>query len=111
LLLTGRRPTIVGGSTKHGGPGMGRPSPPGAERSRRFRYPGGKPWDDREVLNGPACAGDRISWEHLPPSLGYGFETTCWRRLRDRNAAGASQQPRALLLTELRGGSHGRFRV
>src|SRR2546427_1134737 len=33
-----------------------------------------------------------IPWEDLPQSLGYGSGMTCWRRLRDWNAAGVWEQ-------------------
>lgn len=57
-------------------------------RPRRFRYPGRKPLDDRQVLNGILFVlVTGIGWEHLPRELGYGSGMTCWRRLRDWNAA------------------------
>lgn len=33
-----------------------------------------------------------IAWEDLPQALGYGSGMTCWRRLRDWNAAGVWEQ-------------------
>ncbi len=44
-----------------------------------------------------------IPWEFLPQELGYGSGMTCWRRLRDWNAAGVWQRLHELLLAELRG--------
>jgi hypothetical protein len=46
-------------------------------RPRRFRYPGRKPLDDRQVLNGILFVlVTGISWEHLPRELGYGSGMT-----------------------------------
>ena len=56
------------------------------------RIPGrpGRPWlDDRQVLCGILFVlHTGIQWEFLPQELGYGSGMTCWRRLRDWNAAG-----------------------
>ena len=43
-----------------------------------------------------------IPWEDLPQSLGYGSGMTCWRRLRDWNAAGVWEQLHQAMLTRLR---------
>lgn len=43
-----------------------------------------------------------IPWSDLPQSLGYGSGMTCWRRLRDWNAAGVWQQLHEAMLTRLR---------
>src|SRR2546427_3010932 len=43
-----------------------------------------------------------IPWEDLPQSLGYGSGMTCWRRLRDWNAAGVWEQLHQTMLTRLR---------
>ncbi len=43
-----------------------------------------------------------IPWEDLPQSLGYGSSMTCWRRLRDWNAAGVWEQLHQAMLTRLR---------
>jgi transposase len=72
-------------------------------RPRRFRYPGRKPLDDRQVLNGILFVlVTGIGWEHLPRELGYGSGMTCWRRLRDWNAAGVWDRLLQILLGELR---------
>jgi transposase len=72
-------------------------------RPRRFRYPGRKPLDDRQVLNGILFVlVTGIGWEHLPRELGYGSGMTCWRRLRDWNAAGVWDRLHQLLFGELR---------
>ena len=34
----------------------------------------------------------RIGWEDLPQELGFGSGMTCWRRLRDWQAAGAFEK-------------------
>ena len=43
-----------------------------------------------------------VGWEHLPRELGYGSGMTCWRRLRDWNAAGVWDRLHQILLGELR---------
>nr|WP_180319648.1 IS5 family transposase [Delftia acidovorans] len=43
-----------------------------------------------------------IPWEGLPQSLGYGSGMTCWRRLRDWNAAGVWEQLHQAMLTRSR---------
>ena len=43
-----------------------------------------------------------IPWQELPQSLGYGSGMTCWRRLRDWNAAGVWEQLHHAMLTRLR---------
>lgn len=43
-----------------------------------------------------------IPWEDLPQSLGYGSGMTCWRRLRDWNAAGVWEQLHQAMLVRLR---------
>ncbi len=42
-----------------------------------------------------------IQWEYLPRDLGFGSGITCWRRLRDWNAAGVWQRLHEILLAEL----------
>jgi transposase len=42
-----------------------------------------------------------IGWEYLPQEMGCGSGVTCWRRLRDWQAAGAWKQIHRALLTEL----------
>jgi transposase len=72
------------------------------ERSRRFRYPGRKPLDDRLVLQGILFVlHTGIGWEHLPQELGFGCGMTAWRRLRDWQQAGVWQRLHELLLAEL----------
>ncbi len=72
------------------------------KRSRRFRYPGRRPLDDRLVLSGilfVLCTG--VGWERLPKELGFGCGMTCWRRLRDWQDAGVWKRLHGLLLEEL----------
>jgi len=71
-------------------------------RQRRHRWPGRKPLDDRACLNGilfVLLTG--INWTDLPQQLGYGSGMTCWRRLRDWQAAGVWDRLHTLLLAEL----------
>jgi transposase len=70
---------------------------------RRRRWPGRKRMDDRACLNGILFVlATGIGWERLPQQLGYGSGMTCWRRLRDWQAAGVWHRLHALLLAELR---------
>lgn len=71
-------------------------------KPRRFRYPGRKPLDDRQVLNGILFVlTTGIAWTRLPQQLGYGSGMTCWRRLRDWQTAGVWQRLHELLLARL----------
>jgi transposase len=71
-------------------------------KSRRFRYPGRKPLDDRQVLNGILFVlTTGIAWTRLPQQLGYGSGMTCWRRLHDWQATGVWQRLHELLLARL----------
>ena len=71
-------------------------------KPRRFRFPGRKPLDNRKVLTGILFVlRTGIRWEDLPQELGCGSGTTCWRRLRDWQAAGVWQRSHELLLSEL----------
>lgn len=68
---------------------------------RRAGHPGRKRLDDRRVLCGilfVLCTG--IAWEHLPQELGFGSGMTCWRRLREWNAAGVWTRLHENLLAE-----------
>jgi len=71
-------------------------------KPRRFRFPGRKPLDNRKALTGILFVlKTGISWEFLPLEMGCGSGMTCWRRLRDWQAAGVWQQLREVLLAEL----------
>ena len=72
-------------------------------RERRFRYPGRKPLDDRQVLSGILFVlHTGIAWEHLPQELGFGSGVTCWRRLEEWQRAGVWTKLHELLLAKLR---------
>ena len=66
---------------------------------------GGRPRvSDEMALNGIVFVlRTGIPWEELPQELGFGSGMTCWRRLRDWQAAGLWHRLHLLLLAELRG--------
>lgn len=71
-------------------------------RLRRFRYPGRKPVEDRAALTGILFVlRTGIGWEYLPQEMGCGSGMTCWRRLRDWQAAGVWQKIHRVLLDRL----------
>ena len=72
-------------------------------KPRRFRFPGRKPTiDDRRALCGILFVlKTGIQWEDLPQEMGCGCGMTCWRRLRDWQAAGVWEAMHTLLLTKL----------
>jgi transposase len=71
-------------------------------KTRRFRYPGRKPIGDREALTGILFVlKTGIQWEDLPMEMGCGCGMTCWRRLRDWQAAGVWYALHQLLLSKL----------
>ena len=72
------------------------------KQQRRFRYPGRKPLDDRQVLQGILFVlHTGIGWEHLPQELGFGCGMTAWRRLRKWQQAGVWDRLHEVLLAEL----------
>jgi transposase len=72
-------------------------------KSRRFRYPGRKPFDDRLALQGILFVlHTGIAWRHLPSELGFGGGSTCWRRLDEWQRAGVWERLHEVLLAELR---------
>ena len=72
---------------------------------RPLRPAGGRPpLPNRPVLTGIVFVlRTGIPWEELPQELGCGSGMTCWRRLRDWQAAGVWAQVHRLLLERLRG--------
>jgi len=72
-------------------------------KPRRFRYPGRKPITSRRALTGIIFVlRTGIQWEMLPQEMGCGSGVSCWRRLRDWQAAGIWQRIHGLMLDELR---------
>ena len=72
-------------------------------RSRRRRYAGRKPIPDRAVLTGILFVlRSGIPWNMLPPEMGCGSGSTCWRRLARWQRAGVWKRLHRLLLDELR---------
>jgi transposase len=70
------------------------PSPKGGRR---------RTVDDRAALNGILYVLQTgIPWEYLPKELGFGSGMTCWRRLRDWQAAGVWEKLHLAMLRRLR---------
>jgi transposase len=64
---------------------------------------GRPPIDNRKVLTGIIFVlKTGIAWEDLPQELGCGCGMTCWRRLRDWQAAGVWSKLQQVLLNDLR---------
>ncbi len=72
-------------------------------KARRWRFPGRKRTiGDRQALCGILFVlKTGIQWEDLPQEMGCGSGMTCWRRLRDWQAAGVWETLHELLLTKL----------
>lgn len=72
-------------------------------RRRRARWRGGRPRvDDRAVFTGIVFVlKSGIPWTMLPRELGCGSGVTCWRRLRDWQAAGVWRRLHQVLLDQL----------
>jgi transposase len=72
-------------------------------KPRRARYPGRKPLDNRAVLTGILFVLQTgLRWDLLPREMGCGSGMSCWRRLRDWQAAGVCEQLHEVLLGRLR---------
>ena len=68
---------------------------------RRAPQPeGGRPWvSDRAVLGGIVFVLQTgIPWKRLPTELGYGSGITCWRRVREWQAAGVWERLHRVIL-------------
>ncbi len=73
-------------------------------KQRRFRYPGHRPVDNQRCLIGILFVlRTGLPWEFLPQEMGCGSGMTCWRRLRDWQAAGGWAMIHAVLLARLQG--------
>lgn len=72
--------------------------------TREASNKGGRPrLDDEQALNGILFVlRTGIAWEDLPQELGFGSGMTCWRRLREWQAAGTWHRLHLVLLAELR---------
>ncbi|WP_429548031.1 IS5 family transposase [Paraburkholderia youngii] len=71
-------------------------------KSRRSRYPGRKPLDDRAMLTGILfILQTGLRWDLLPREMGCGSGMSCWRRLRDWQAAGVWDRLHEVLLAKL----------
>ncbi len=76
------------------------PPPP----QRRFRFPGRKRLDYRQILTGILFVlKTGIAWDDLPAALGCGCGKTCRHYLQVWHAAGVWRQLHAVLLAELNG--------
>ncbi|WP_223963133.1 IS5 family transposase [Paraburkholderia sabiae] len=72
-------------------------------KPRRSRYPGRKPLDDRALLTGILfILQTGLRWDLLPREMGCGSGMSCWRRLRDWQAAGVWDRLHEVLLAKLR---------
>ena len=68
----------------------------------RHRYPGRKALSGRLALNGILhVLHTGIAWRDVPQEYGYGSGVTCWRRLRDWQAAGVWDALHERLLIKL----------
>lgn len=64
---------------------------------------GAPPLEDRKILTGIIFVlKTGIPWEYLPQEMGCGSGMTCWRRLRDWQAAGVWDKVHHVLLNKLR---------
>jgi transposase len=73
-------------------------------KKRRFRFPGRKPLDRRNVLTGILfILKTGIAWEDLPAECGWGCGITCKRYLRRWQRQGVWQKLHEVLLAELQG--------
>ncbi len=72
-------------------------------KPRRSRNPGRKPLENRAVLTGILfILQTGLRWDLLPQEMGCGSGMSCWRRLRDWQAAGVWDELHEVLLARLR---------
>ncbi len=72
-------------------------------KPRRFRYSGRKPVPNRAALTGILFVlKTGVPWEYLPKEMGCGSGMSCWRRLRDWQAAGVWEKIHRVLVDRLR---------
>jgi transposase len=72
-------------------------------KPQRSRHPGRKPLDNRAVLTGILfILQTGLRWDLLPQEMGCGSGMSCWRRLRDWQAAGVWDELHEVLLARLR---------
>jgi len=72
-------------------------------KKRRYRHPGRKRRNDRDVLTGILFVlKTGIPWEDLPQEMGCGSGMTCWRRLREWQEAGVWDELHCVMLDQLR---------
>ena len=73
-------------------------------KPRRKRFPGRQPIDDRKALTGILfILKTGNAWSDLPREMGCGSGMTCWRRLRDWQAAGVWTMLHQVMLSLLHG--------
>jgi len=70
---------------------------------RPLQPKGGRPWvSDRAALGGIiSVLQTGIPWKRLPTELGYGSGITCWRRVREWQAAGVWERLDRVILNWL----------
>jgi len=77
------------------------PLPP-QSKPRREKYLGCRPVADRAALSGIVFVTHGAALARSTREMDCGSDVTCWRRLRDRQEAGAWDRLHELLLAELR---------
>jgi len=101
IVSTTKRTWLNPYSTTNFGRSSNRLLPP--PKPRRSRYPGRKPLDDRALLTGILfILQTGLRWDLLPREMGCGSGMSCWRRLRDWQAAGVWDRLHEVLLAKLR---------
>jgi transposase len=73
-----------------------------APKPRRFRFPGRRPLDYRQILTGIVFVlKTGLNWEDLPAELGWGCGKTCKHYLQTWQESGVWQRLHQILLEEL----------